>query len=249
MEEGKFFKNSQIIILGLCIAVATIVSSIIISQGVYRVMRFTREVISVTGSAQKEIRSDYATWSGNFSIRGEDLVTCYNLLNDDREKVKAYLLSKGVNEQEMTFSQVRTMTFYQRTPQGYETSQVESYHLNQQVEIGSNDVDKITNISRESTELILQGVQFESWSPSYFYTKLDELRVEMLAQATENAKQRAENMAGAAGNRVGLMRSARMGVFQITPVSSTAISDYGMNDTSSLEKKITAVVSVTFAIE
>jgi hypothetical protein len=86
-------------------------------------------------------------------------------------------------------------------------------------------------------------------APNYFYTKLDELKIEMLATATENAKQRAENMAKASGNRIGFMRSARMGVFQITSPNSTDVSDSGINDTSSIEKKVTAVVSVTFSIE
>lgn len=71
----------------------------------------------------------------------------------------------------------------------------------------------------------------------------------MLAKATENAKQRAENMARATGNKIGFMRSAKMGVFQITPVTSTDVSDWGTNDTSSLDKKVMSVVTVSFAIE
>jgi len=92
-------------------------------------------------------------------------------------------------------------------------------------------------------------VEFESGSPEFFYMKLDELKLEMLAKATENAKQRAEKMAGSTGNRIGVMRSAKMGVFQITPVNSTEVSDWGVNDTTSLEKRVTAVVNVSFAIE
>jgi hypothetical protein len=121
--------------------------------------------------------------------------------------------------------------------------------VSQEVEIESKDVERVRDISLESTELIEQGVQFESLEPEYLYTKLDELKVEMLAKATENAKLRAENMARSAGNRIGFMRSAKMGVFQITPANSTDVSDSGVNDTSSLDKKVTAVVSVTFAIE
>ena len=88
-----------------------------------------------------------------------------------------------------------------------------------------------------------------SGAPEYFYTKLDELKLEMLAKATQNAKLRAENMVKATGNKIGSIRSARMGVFQITPVTSTEISDWGVNDTTSLEKKVMAVVTVSFAIE
>ena len=79
--------------------------------------------------------------------------------------------------------------------------------------------------------------------------QLDELKIKMLAKASENAKLRAQTMATAVGNKIGLMRSAKMGVFQITPATSTDISDYGMNDTTSLDKKVMAVVTVSFAIE
>ena len=58
-----------------------------------------------------------------------------------------------------------------------------------------------------------------------------------------------ENMVKATGNKIGFIRSARMGVFQITPITSTDVSDWGVNDTSSLEKKVMAVVSASFAIE
>ena len=121
--------------------------------------------------------------------------------------------------------------------------------MRQTVEVRSKDVERVAKVSRESTELIDAGVEFESDAPSYFYTKLDELKVEMLAKASANAKVRAESMVKATGNKIGLMRSARMGVFQITPVNSTEVSDWGVNDTSALEKKVTAVVTASFAIE
>ena len=71
----------------------------------------------------------------------------------------------------------------------------------------------------------------------------------MLAKATEDAKQRATSMANSTGNKIGFMRSAKMGVFQITSVTSTDVSDYGENDTSSLDKKVMAVLTASFAIE
>lgn len=249
MDTGKILKNSQIIILGVCIAAATIVSSVILSQGFLKIMKFTRELISVTGSAQKDIKSDYVVWKGEFSRRENDLANAYKNLKADLEKVKSYLISKGVNEKEIITSQVSTAAIYRKNDKGNDTNDIQGYCLAQGVEIRSNDVDKITQISREATELIDQNIRFESQSPEYFYTKLDELKIEMLAKATENAKQRAENMTKATGNKIGFMRSARMGVFQITPLNSTEVSDWGVNDTTSLEKKVTAVVTVSFAIE
>lgn len=249
MEGYKVLRNSQIIVLGICIAVATIISSIILSKGFLKIMKFTREIITVTGSAQKEIKSDLIVWKGAFSRREADLVAAYKMLNEDLEKVRAYLISKGVSENEIIASQISTVTLYKKNEKGYDTNEIEGYRLSQNVEIRSKEVDKITQVSRESTELINQGIQFESQAPEYFYAKLDELKIEMLAKATENAKQRAENMVKATGNKIGFMRSAKMGVFQITPVTSTEVSDWGVNDTSSLEKKVTAVVTCSFGIE
>jgi hypothetical protein len=71
----------------------------------------------------------------------------------------------------------------------------------------------------------------------------------MLSEATQDARARADAIARSAGGEIGAVRSVRMGVFQITPRHSTEVSDYGINDTSSLEKDITAVVRVTFAVD
>ena len=249
MERGAFLRNSQIVVLGICIAVATIVASVILSQGALKIMKFTKEVITVTGSAQQQIRSDYIVWQCGFSRREADLPTAYKKLNEDLEKVKGYLTVKKVNENEMIISQIATSVLYEKNKEGKDTNKVEGYLLSQGIEVRSNDIDKITAVSRASTELINQSIEFVSAAPQYFYTDLDKLKVEMLAKATENAKQRAESMVKSTGNHIGLMRSAKMGVFQITPVTSTDVSDWGENDTSSLDKKVMSVVNVSFAIE
>lgn len=249
MEGGRILRNSQIIILGVCIAAATIVSSIILSQGFLKITKFVREQITVTGSTQKEIKSDYIVWKGTFSTRQVDLKTGYKKLNEDLEKVKKYLLNKGINDKEIIISQISTDKVYKKNEKGNATNEIQWYILSEGIEVRSKDVEKVDKISRESTELINENIEFESYAPEYSYTKLDELKIEMLAKATENAKQRAENMVKATGNKIGFMRSARMGVFQITPINSTEVSDWGVNDTTSLEKKVTAVVTVSFAIE
>ncbi|MFA5350914.1 MAG: SIMPL domain-containing protein [Candidatus Omnitrophota bacterium] len=249
MEGGKMLRNSQIIILGICIAVATIVSSLILSKGFLKVTKFVKEQITVTGSAQKYIRSDYIVWKSSFSIREASLTTAYKRLSEDLEKVKKYLIGKGIGEKEIIVSQITTEKVYKKNEKGNDTNDIQWYKLTQGIEVRSNDVDKISQVSRESTDLINDNVEFESQAPEYFYTKLDELKIEMLGKATQNAKARAENMVKSTGNKIGSIRSARMGVFQITPINSTEVSDWGVNDTTSLEKRVTAVVSAAFAIE
>ncbi len=249
MKNNRILKNSQIIILGLCIAVATIASSFIISHGLMRIMKFKQEQICVTGSAQKEIKSDFISWTCSFSSRSENLAGAYKSLSEHLPVVKKYLISNGITEDQIIVSQIYTTILYLKNEKGNDTNTIQGYQLSQNIELRSVEVDKITEISRDSTELINQGVNFVSYAPQYTYTKLDSLKVEMLAEASENARQRAQSMVNATGSKIGFMRSAKMGVFQITPVNSTEISDYGINDITSLDKKVTAVVSASFAIE
>ena len=176
------------------------------------------------------------------------MTAAFQKLQSDLKTVRNYLISKGVGEKDMIVSQTGTEILYKKNEKGNNTNEIEAYRLSQTIEIKSGEVDKIAGISRQSTELIDLGVEFISSAPQYFYTKLAELKLEMLAEATQNAKKRAEQMASATGSGIGFMRSARMGVFQITPISSVDVSDWGQNDTTSLEKKVMAVVRVDFSI-
>ena len=249
MEGLKVIRSTQIIILGICFVIATIASTVILSQGLLKIKKFSNEVIAVTGSAEKKIVSDYIVWKAEFSRRALELKSAYATLQDDLKKVKEYLTAKGVKDDELVISQVTTKVLYKKNEKGYDTNEIEAYLLYQGIEVKSYDVPKIESVSRQSTELIIQDIQFISQAPEYYYTKLAELKVEMLAKATEDAKQRAISMANSTGNKIGFMRSAKMGVFQITPVTSTDVSWYGENDTSSFEKKVMAVVNASFSIE
>jgi hypothetical protein len=130
-------------------------------------------------------------------------------------------------ESELTVYPVNVRPRYRKDQHGNDTHELCDYAHNQSVVINSPHVEAITRLSRQVISLIEQGIKVTSASPSCFYRDLDALKVEMLARATENSKQRAEQMAPAAGNRIGPLRSARMRVFPITPVNPTEVSDYG----------------------
>ena len=249
MDGVKVLRSTQIIILGICFVVATITSTVILSKGLLQMKKYSEQVVKVTGSAEKNIISDAIVWRLSFSRRDVKMVGAFDLLKEDLKRVKDYLMGKGVKDSEIIVAPVATTVLYKKNEKGNDTNEIEGYILAQEIEIRSSDVVKITEVSRQATELIEKGLEVISQSPEYFYTKLPELKLAMLSDATENAKKRAESMAKASGNKIGSIRSARMGVFQITPVNSFDISDYGMNDTTSLEKKVNAVVNVEFAIE
>ncbi len=89
------------------------------------------------------------------------------------------------------------------------------------------DVDKIEKISREATELIQNGIEFTSSAPLYYNTKLAEVKMELLAKASADAKARADAIAKNAGNSLGKLKKATMGVFQITGKNSNEDFSYG----------------------
>jgi hypothetical protein len=107
---------------------------------------------------------------------------------------------------------------------------------------------KVANVARTITSLIQQGVLVESLPPKYLYTKLADLKIAMLADATKDATARAQQVAINSGAQLGSIQDARMGVMQITPVHSNDVSDSGNNDTSSRVKEITAVVTARFSL-
>jgi len=207
------------------------------------------QTITVTGSARKRIRSDLVIWKAGVSYQAPVLADAYRSISENVPRVKAYLIGKGIPENQITISSISSQTLHARNDQGEENpGQITGYSLRQELEVRSNDVDKIAKIAREATELINQGILLESMTPEYHYTKLGEEKITMLAEAAKDAKVRAEKVAESTGSRIGNVRTARMGVLQITPADSNEVSDSGMNDTSSLEKDITAVVNVGFGI-
>ena len=102
--------------------------------------------------------------------------------------MKAYLVSKGIPENQITVSSISSQTLHGRTSDGGETSEITGYSLRQELSVRSTDVDKIGQIAREATELINQGILIESMAPEYFYTQLGGLKIEMLAEAAKDAK-------------------------------------------------------------
>ena len=109
------------------------------------------------------------------------------------------------------------------------------YVLTQSLQINSNDVEKVETVSREITELLNKGIQFYSQAPRYYYTKLADLKIEMISKATADAKTRAEQIAANSGGKLGKLISAKMGIFQITGQNSN--EDYSWGGTFNTESK------------
>jgi len=233
---------------GVALAVGLVIASAI---GGWAFVKGKRgdQTITVTGSARKRIKSDLVIWRAAVSYQAPVLADAYRSLSESVPRVKSYLVGKGIPENQITISSISSQTLHSKGANGEESADIRGYSLRQELEVRSNDVDKIAQIARQATELINQGILIESQAPEYHYTKLGDLKIEMLAEAAKDAKTRAEQIAKSTGSSIGSVRSARMGVLQITPADSSEVSDSGMNDTSSLDKDITAVVNIGFGVE
>lgn len=209
--------------------------------------------IEVTGLGKTDFSSDLIVWEGSFGSENTDLKQAYLSLEEKKSTINAYLTNKGIQPEELIYSAVstskKTKTIY--TINGdYAGEEFVGYQLNQSLEIESKEVDKIEKVSREITELLNQGVQFYSQAPRYYYTKLADLKIEMISKATEDARLRAEKIAEFSGGALSDLESARMGIFQITGQNSG--EDYswgGTFNTSSREKTASITMKLVYKVD
>jgi uncharacterized protein len=228
------------LLIGLALlAVAFVLGSIFIGHGIRDKNR--NDVISVTGSAKKRIESDYVVWSVFVTSEQPAAQQAARELTGWTNKIRSFLADSGIEEGELSVDPISTETVSRR-------GQVVSYWLTRGFEIRSQRVAAVTDVADRSAQLLAQGVPLQADPLQYVYTKLPTLRQQLLAQATKDARARAKVIVEATGSHLGKLRRVSVGVFQITSPNSTEVEDYGVYDTSTLQKDVTAVVNVTFAL-
>ena len=161
--------------------------------------------------------------------------------------MEKYLNEKGIKDITIkNYNGYYSYKYNQAT--GNYTNEIDSYKLSQPIEASSKNVDLIKEVTLDIQNLIDKGIDISDAGADYYYSGLADLKVKLLKEATLDAKKRASAMLKANNNSVGKIQSVRMGVFQITDVDSTSVSDMGINDTSTIDKKVTAVANVVFKI-
>ncbi len=234
----------QIAILGLLLAFGLILA---VKVGVSSV---AKNSVTVTGSAYEIVKSDSGTLDVSLNVRRTTKPAAYADAKKQLPVIMNYLKSKGFDiDKDVNVKSINGYVSYRLSPSGMSTNEIAYYNLSQPISIKSDDVNKIKDASLDITSLMDKGIDIEVRNTSYSYSKLSDLKVKLLESATKDAKQRASAMLKSTHNRVGSIQSVRMGVFQITPVDSTDVSDMGINDTSTIDKKITAVANVVFQIK
>jgi hypothetical protein len=233
----------------LVFAMAVLSFGLITASGVMvKGIRRANDTITVTGASTERITSDHVDWSVEVQQTGPTQPDAYAGLQPALQSTLAFLKQEGVTAQELEIGSVKAEKQEVRDPRTGELRST-TWTTRQTIQIRSGDVGKIARISGRIGELIGRGVPLTINEPAYTYTRLAGKRVDMLAKATRDARDRARAIAREAGARIGAITRADTGTFQITAPNSTEVSDFGSYDTRTIDKDITAVMAVTFRVE
>jgi hypothetical protein len=233
------------LLAGLFLAAGLCLASLILANAWTRL--YESQVISITGSARRNVTSDLVIWRARFSVQADTLMAAQQRLKEDRAKVEAWLRLHAIQDFQLQPVQIADIRS-RGNKDDDTTTKLIGYRVSQNVEIVSDKVDQVPRIASDSTALLEQGVEFISEPMDFIYTKAGEAKIELMAEATKDARARAEQIAAQGGRTIKQLRSARMGVVQINPRYSAATSWEGNNDTSSLEKTMITTVNATFAL-
>ena len=242
-------KTTHAILIFSC---AILVSTLVLGDA-YKNRNRRQGSISVTGLSEKSFTSDLIVWKGRFTANNCNVQPAFELLKTSKNKIIKYLNDKGLTSDSFLFTAVSTneITDPIYGPNGeYQGKKFLGYELSQGVVISSSEVAKVEVISREITELLNLGVQLYSGSPRYYYTKLEELKLDMISIATENARLRAESIAENSGSKLGDLIDGKMGIFQI--IGKYSGEDYswgGTYNTDSKEKTATITMKLDYEVD
>lgn len=237
------------LLIPLSILSGAILLSVIIFAFVWKSTKNADQTITVTGSAKKTIVSDLGIQRGTLQATSTDRKTAYQIVAQQIPTVLSYLKDKGFQENQIEVFGITGYPVFEISSQGYQTQKISHYVYSQRFEVRSNDVQKIKELSLTLSSLVEKGLDVQPDVPEYLYTKIDDLKIEIQGEAAKNAMERAGKIAQSTGRSLGSLRNARMGVIQITPLNSNMVTDYGINDVTSIDKEITAVVSASFQID
>lgn len=248
MKENKSILFASI--LGACIVAA----ASFLGWGLTNFRSGVEHSISVTGSASADFESDLIVWRGYFSAQAETSQAAYVQLQADAETVRKYLRENGIDESDVVFSSVNinhvTRDIYDENG-NYRGYEYDGYDLGQSVTVTSSNLDNVEKVSTNISSLLSSGINFSSDAPEYYYTKIDDIKLELIENATENSKQRIDIIADKSGAKLGKLSNSSLGVFQIT-AKNTGTSSYsydGYLDTSSRMKTATITVRLTYELD
>jgi hypothetical protein len=202
--------------------------------------------MTVTGSARMPITSNLVKWS--VSVTGSDSTreAAARTMQRDLKTLESFLQHAGLPRADVAEGVAEGETDVTRVSK---TVTRTTFHVTQGLDVTTTRVDVVERAATALAQLLEEGIDVSAQPLEYITTDLATAKLKALRAATADARRRAQILVEGLGDRLGPMRSASLGVYQITPRDSTDVSNYGINDTSTRDKDVTAVVSATFAVE
>lgn len=233
----------------MTIIISAIIVSLALGYGLVKVgsgfAARTTDGITVTGSAKVAATADNAVWTLSVQESKTNVASAVKQVGVSIDALSAYLTEGGIPPATIELGAVSTYA-NQEYINGNPTGQTLSYNASRNLTVRSKDVQLIAKLSQDIGTLLQTGVNVNNYGPQYYVSTLPTLRPQLLEDAMKDAQVRAIALTRAVGGTIGPVLSVRSGPFQVTTPDSTITSDYGEYDTSTIEKTVTATVSVTF---
>lgn len=233
-------RNTVLVVSAALLAVGMVVGGYLLGDGLTRAHEAERAV-TVKGLAEKDVTADLATWTIAYTATGFDLPTVRAEIDESSKALNDYFRSLGFQAEELR-------------PVGagvnqYINNGVNTITITQRMQLRTTDIAKAQRAVAGQFDLVRRGVTMQEGSNMvYSFTKLNDLKPDMVAQATRDARKAAEQFAKDSGTGVGSIKSASQGYFSIEPRDGDqAQGGYGASDTP--YKKVRVVTTVEFYLD
>ena len=220
------------------LTIGLIVGGYLLGDGLLRAKMADRSV-TVRGLAEREVTADLATWTIAYSAQSTDLQSAQIDIDQDTDAITAFFKELGFQADALKPTGANVNQ--------YSNNGIPQYTIRQRLSLRTNDIDKAQAAVARQFDLVRRGVVLEDGSGmSYTFTKLDEIKPAMVAEATKDARKSAEQFAEDSGTDVGGIKSATQGYFSIDSRDGDA-GGYGVTDTP--YKKVRVVTTVNFYLD
>jgi uncharacterized protein len=208
--------------------------------------KHAHDTITITGSAKKPISADLVQWDLVVEGKAASAVEAARRERLAGAALVAFLRGSGIGGGSIAPQVVQSEVEVTRIDKKHTRT---TYVVSQGYDVSTRRIEIVEGAATRLGSLLERGVDVAAPPLAYISTNLEAAKLDALTAATAEARRRAEIIVGGLGGKLGGMRASSLGVYQITPRNSTEVSDYGINDTSSRLKDVTAVVSATFAVK
>lgn len=175
--------------------------------------------VTVRGLAEREVPANRVTWPITYSVAGDDLLSLYDQVTRYNKIIMDFLTSNGIPKEEISVNPPDT---YNATTNQYGSSNFRyKYSLSCTVTVATSKVDTVRKLLDRQVELLKDGIPYSNSYINYEYTALNDIKPEMIAQATKNAREAAARFAADSGSKVGKMKTANQGQFSIEDTSNS----------------------------